>query len=87
MWAFCKIYKVWKAYICWGHYFGSVGTQSYGVIYNLGSAKMCLPATIETYFSYDKDTWIAVTDYIIYFYLIVLFLLGAVHQLINFTVS
>ena len=38
---------------------------SYGVIFNLGLAKMCSPAIIETYFSHYKDTsiWIAVTDY------------------------
>ena len=35
---------------------------SHGVIFNLGSAKLCSPAIIKTYFSYDKDIWIAVTD-------------------------
>ena len=47
---------------------------SYGVVFNLGSAKLCSCAIIETHFSYDKDIWIAVTDY----YLIVLFLLVAI---------
>ena len=51
---------------------------SHGVIFNLGPAK---------YFPYDKDIWIAVTDYHMYFYLIVEFLLVAIIQLINFTAS
>ena len=41
---------------------------SHGVIFNLGSAKVCSPAINESYFSYDKDIWIAVTDYYMYFY-------------------
>ena len=36
---------------------------SHGVILDVGSAKVCLPAIIETSFSFDKDRWIAVTDY------------------------
>ena len=36
---------------------------SHGVIFNLCSAKVCSPAIIETYFSYNKDICIAVTDY------------------------
>ena len=36
---------------------------SHGVIFNLGSAKVCSPAITETYFSFNKDIWIAVTDY------------------------
>ena len=28
-----------------------------------GFAKVCLPAIFETCFSYDKDVWIAATDY------------------------
>ena len=39
---------------------------------------------IETYFSYGKDIWIAVTDYNMYFYLLVLYVLVAILQLINF---
>ena len=54
------------------------------VNFNLGSAKVFSRVTIETYFSYDKDILIAVTDYM-YTYLIVLFLLVAILQLINFT--
>ena len=42
---------------------------------------------IETSFSYDKDIWIVATDYYIHFYVIVLFLLTAILQLINFTAS
>ena len=60
---------------------------SNSVIFNLGSAKVCSPTIIETYFSYDKDIQIAVTDYYMYSYLIVLFLLVAILQLINFTAS
>ena len=59
---------------------------SNGVIFNVGLAKVCSPAINETYFSYDKDLWIAVADYYMHFYLIVLyiFLLVALLQLINF---
>ena len=70
-----------------GYWFESVGMLSHGVIFNLGPATVCSPAIIETYFSYDKDVWIAVTDYHIYFYLTVLFLLVAILQLISFTAS
>ena len=45
---------------------------NHDVIFNFGSAKMWSPA-IMTYFSYDKDIWIAVTDYNMYLYLTVLF--------------
>ena len=31
---------------------------------------MCSLAIFETYFSYDKDIWIAATDYYMYFYVI-----------------
>ena len=60
---------------------------SHGVIFNLGAAKVCSPAMIETDFSSDKDIWIAVTDYYMYIYLIVLFLLAAILPFINFTAS
>ena len=33
-----------------------------------GSAKMCSPAIFETRFSYDKDIWIAATDYYVLFH-------------------
>ena len=56
------------------------------MIFNLGSVKVCSPAIIEPYFSYDKDIWIGVTDYYLYF-LIVPFLLVTTFQFINFTAS
>ena len=47
---------------------------------------MCGPAIFETSFSYDKDVWIAATDYYcMHFYIIVLFPLTVILQLINFT--
>ena len=36
---------------------------SQGVIFNFGPAKVCSSAIIEIYFSYNKDIWIAVTNY------------------------
>ena len=59
----------------------------HGVIFTFGSAKVCLPTIFKTSFSYDKDIWIAATDYYMYFYIIVLFPLTAILQLINFTAS
>ena len=56
----------------------------HGVTFNFGSAKVCSPAIFETCFSYDKDIWIAATDYYMYFYIIVQFPLTAVLQLIKF---
>ena len=58
----------------------------HGVTSSFGSAKVCSPAILVTCFSYDK-TWIAATDYYIDFYIIVLFLLTSILQLINFTAS
>ena len=46
----------------------------HGIIFNLGSAKVCSPTIIETYFSDYKNIWITLTDYYISFFLIVLFL-------------
>ena len=66
---------------------GGAGMLIRKVIYNFESTKVCSPAIFETYVSYDKDIWIAAIDYYMYFYLIVLFLLVAVLQLINFTAS
>ena len=51
------------------------------------SAKVCSAAIFETSFSYDKDIWIAATDYYMHFYIIMLFPLTAILQLINFTAS
>ena len=45
----------------------------HSVIFSFGSAKVCSSAIFETCFSFDKDTWIASTDYFMYFYIIVLF--------------
>ena len=57
----------------------------HGVIFNFCSAKVCSPAILETSFSYDKDVWIAATDYYMHFYIIMLFPLRAILQLISFT--
>ena len=59
----------------------------HGVTFNFGSAKVCSPAIFETSFSYDKDIWIAATDYYMNFYILVLFPLTDVLHLINFTAS
>ena len=45
------------------------------------------PAIFETSFSYDKEIWIAATDYYMLFYIIVLFPLTAILLLISFTAS
>ena len=57
----------------------------HGVTFSFGSAKVCSPAIFETCFSKDKDIWIAATDYYMYFYIIVLFPLMSILQLISFT--
>ena len=59
----------------------------HGVTFNFGSAKVCSPAIFEISFSYDKDILIATTDYCMHFYIIVLFPLTAILQLISFTAS
>ena len=59
----------------------------HGVTFNFGSAKVCPPAIFERSFSIDKDIWLAATDYYMHFYIIVLFLMTAILQLINFTGS
>ena len=38
--------------------------------FNFGSVNVCSPAIFETCFCYDKDMWIAATDYYMYFYII-----------------
>ena len=58
-----------------------------GVTFNFDPAEVCSPAIFETCLSYDKDIWIAATDYYVYVYIIVLFLLTTILQLITFTVS
>ena len=57
----------------------------HGVTFNFGSAKVYSPAIFEKPFSFDKDIWIAAAYYYIHFYIIVLFRLRAILQLINFT--
>ena len=59
----------------------------HGVTLSFGSAKVCSSAILESCFPYDKDIWIAETYYCMYFYIIVLFPLTSILQLINFTVS
>ena len=59
----------------------------HGVTFKFGSPKVCLSPIFETSFSYDKDVWIAATDYYMHFYIIVLFSFTAILQLINFTAS
>ena len=61
-----------------GYCLGSV------VTFNLGPAKVCSAAIYDTYIAYHKDIWIAVTDYYMHFYIIMLFPLTAIHQLICF---
>ena len=57
----------------------------HGVTFNSGSVKVCSPAIFQTSFSYDKDIWIAATDYYMHFHIIVLSPLTAILQLISFT--
>ena len=52
-----------------------------------GSAKVCSSDIFETSFSYDKDIWIAATNYYMHFYIVMLFPLTAILQVINFTAS
>ena len=35
----------------------------HGVTFNFGPAKVCSPAIFETCLSYNKDMWIAATNY------------------------
>ena len=58
----------------------------HGMTFNFGPARVCLPAIFETCFYHSKDLWIAAT-YNMYFYIIVVFPLKAILQLINFTAS
>ena len=59
----------------------------HGVTFSFGCAKVCSPAILETCFSCDQDIWIASTDNYMHFYIIMLFPLTAILQLINFTAS
>ena len=49
---------------------------------SFGFAKVCSLAIFETCFSFDKDTWIAPTDYYIHIYKIVLFSID-IHSPVN----
>ena len=57
----------------------------HGVTFNF--AKMCSTAIFETSLSYDKDILIAATDHYMHFYIIVLFPLTPILQLIYVTAS
>ena len=59
----------------------------HGMTFNFGSAKVCSLFIFETCFSYDIDIWIAATDYYMYVYIVVLFPLTAILQIMNFTAS
>ena len=59
----------------------------HGVTFNFGSAKVCSPAIFETSLSYDKDIWIAATDYYMHLYIIMLFPLTAILQLVSVTAA
>ena len=50
----------------------------HGVTFSFGSAKVCPHIILETCFFYEKDIWIATTDYYMYIYIIVLFPLTAI---------
>ena len=43
----------------------------HGVTFSFGPTKVCSPAIFETCFSYDKDIWIAATDYYMHFLVLV----------------
>ena len=83
---FLGIRKVSKVDIWLGHWLGIKGVH-HGVTSNFDSEKVCSPAIFEGCFPYDKDIWIAATDYYMYFYIIVLFPLTAIPHFINFTAS
>ena len=57
----------------------------HAVTFRFCSAKVCSPAIFETCFSCDKDVWTAATGYYMYFYIIALFPLTLILQLINVT--
>ena len=59
----------------------------HGVTFHLGFVKVCSPVIFETCFSHNKDIWIAATYFHMFCYIIVLFPLTAIIQLINFTAS
>ena len=68
-----------------GWVIGWVLLVCYGATFSLGSTKVCTPAILETYLSYQKGIWNAATNYFVYFYLNVLFPLTTILLLIYFT--
>ena len=78
----CKMQEV----VSWiGHWLGSVGMLNYCVTFNLGSAKVCSPAIFDTYFSCDRDIWIAVNYYYMYFYIYILcYFIGSFSCIVKF---
>ena len=60
---------------------------SHDMTFNFVYAKVCSPAIYGTYLSYHKDIRIAVTDYYMYFYLIMPLPLTAVLQFVNITAT
>ena len=54
----------------YGHWLGGVGVH-HGMTFTFG--QIVFTCHIETCFSYDKDIWIAATDYCMYLHIIVLF--------------
>ena len=61
---------------------GDVGVH-HGVTFNFGFAKVCSPALFEISFPYDKDIWIAATDYYMDSFIIFSVLINAVILLLN----
>ena len=55
------------------------------MLWSFCSAKVCSRAIFETSFCYYQHIWIVATDYNMHFYIIVLFPLTSILQLINFT--
>ena len=53
--------------------------------------KVCSPTIFVTFFSHDRDIWIAATDYYMYLmfnvYIIMLLPLTAILQIMNFTAT
>ena len=62
-----------------------------GVIFDFGATIAFSTATFETYFSYPKTVWIGGTDYFMYLYLIVLYLINRsvdkLYNIVNFSLQ
>ena len=61
--------------------------HNHGVTFELTSARMLDVSKSMTYFSNNKAIWIATTDYCMHFFLVVLFPLIAILQLINRSIN